>query len=351
MIKFTVYLFITTLCSGIVLAKSLKLTTPSHILEWYTFTTIISTVLAIDGVHIAVDQWLGLNNFAWLLSYLVLIAGTYVLFANLWKLFDKPVSITATIWFIAFFTGCIVIYWVHIRHTPEWPAHDYPRSFGDFAFMQLMYIGILYFALIPYGGFYAFWQLSKPEQNLPTRWRFNILFIYGLLATLSFVLKSFATSVAYVFGPILTAEWLLKLSHLCFGLTAFCWALALMPRQGFITLIAIHRYIEQLILFYDLQKLANSLGQLVPERPLNQDILQALKEEPLWKQWTLSNLEFRAKRLVVGINDSRRDFLLQEGNHKTYPKIYQLLNQIPDGVSLHESSQIYQQISRQWKGI
>ena len=124
-----------------------------------------------------------------------------------------------------------------------------------------------------------------------------------------------------------------------------------MPRQVFITLINGQRYITQLILFYELQKLANGLGQLVPARPLNQDVLQAVRGDNLWSKWSLTSLEFQAKRLIVGINDARRDFLTQENNQTTYPQLYNLVQTVPDGVSLQESSQIYQQISRQWKGM
>ena len=232
----------------------------------FTLLFAISMTLLVDDVYVAVDRLAGVNNLAWLLSY-VLVALAFYFFATASHMtvkarpyFDK--SRTPPRWirlYLVVTLGLfITIFPIGIAASPEWPAHDIPRSLADLAFMETLYLSTMVLCFTPT---LTFVRLARSEEVLPTRIRASVNLLAILLVLAVLATKSTVALLGYLDPLSSFAPHLATLAKALLGAAGLVWSLAFAPQRFFLALARPLIFWRKARSLYDLKRLQARLAR------------------------------------------------------------------------------------------
>ena len=254
-----------------------------------------SLLLLVDEVQIAVGEAVGLNNFAWYLSYLAgTLAFQQVAYLSIrqYRPMDRNTRILLSAPLLLVLIAFSVLYFGWILWTPEWPARS-PRTGADALFMLLFfgYIGII-------GAIPIVTQSITYLRNrvLIVRLRTGLRIFTALLAITCFWLKVAYTIIAYQTPGSPLAEQINQFALLSMGASAIFFSSQMASHKTFVKMVDSLQYGNKLVTLRDLHFLQSRLLSLCPP------IVWA--DSAWWEQ--LRNPDRYLYRATISILDSHK---------------------------------------------
>jgi hypothetical protein len=297
----------------------------------------------VDDIYSAVDHLTGVNNLAWLLSYLFLVPTVYSLCAAYYSnppRWSRFYSVIVAVFFV-------VIFPLGPGRVPETLDHIAPANFGELAFLGLAY-------------FYTATMLSAiptpsnlralKKQTGYHRVRTGFVLLALIVTTLNLVTKSFIYSFSFFF-PSLPSAFLhavTDLSRLWAAGIAVFWPLGLAP-NGF------YRQVLRPVEFLRKIWTCRELGAL--QAWLNRMFPPVFPDRAIWVD-LLRNPDLHIYRRVISILDRKKMLGTYLEQNRATPDnslvpaahLYQGLQDIPETAGFDEVVNICRQISRHTVG-
>lgn len=254
-----------------------------------------SLLLLVDDIQLAVGQAVGMNNFAWYLSYLAgSIAFQQVGYLSVCQY--QPVGRKTRLLFavplVLLLVAFSVLYFGWIRWTPEWPARS-PRTWEDALFM------ILFFGYAGSVGIIPVLLQSIDYRQRPAqivRMRTGLRILTALLANACFWLKVAYTIAAYRTPGSPFAEQINQLALLSMGGSAIFFSIQLASHKTFVRMVDFLQIPKKMAALGDLHFLQSRLLLLCP--PV------VWVESTWWEQ--LRNPDRYLYRAAISILDSHK---------------------------------------------
>lgn len=222
-----------------------------------------SLLLLVDEVQVAVGTVVGMNNFAWYLSYLAgSLAFQQVAYLSLrqYRPIERKIRILISIPLVLVLIAFSVLYFGWILWTPEWPARS-PRTLADALFMILFfgYIGIIgAIPILTQGIAY------RRNRKLIVRLRVGLRIVTALLSITCFWLKVAYTIIAYQTPDSLLAEQINQFALLSMGVSAIFFSSQMASHKTFVKMVNILQLGGKLVTLRDLRFLQSRLLRLCP---------------------------------------------------------------------------------------
>jgi hypothetical protein len=259
----------------------------------FLFFTAIGLTLLIWPVYLGFNQFLGLPNFGWLVTYMAFSLAIYAISSGCYIVVRQsrpPImdwSLVATLGVL------LVIYALGVVNLPEKPDHTIPETWSEMLFMQIFYVYMAAMCAMPITTFI---RLFEQEQIMPTKLRWLVAVLATLFSFVTLLIKIALTLLTFL-DPVTPA---LAVLHpmVGFGIViagVFC-LLAFLPNGGYLAAARPIEFLGKYLAFHELRVLRARLDVLCPP-VINADprAIDALR-----------NLDFHLYRTVIAILDAKK---------------------------------------------
>lgn len=305
-----IYIVFAFLCGFIFVLARTKFTHSDRKISYVPYYASLCVLFSVEPIHIALDEFIGLANFSWLLSYWCLIIGCYLAVRDNLSAWEKPPAYLRKI-AIVFTVFLTVVYVVFVRNSPEYAAHDYPRNIGDVLFMlgaygyTVLVLSIMLVRVRPYR------YMLKDEKNAIVRARVFVhdTIYYSIL--LGFGLKFVLTIILFFYPSLLYGEQLLAISRLLmiFGGNLALLSIVISPK-GLIKINHIRSYFSTWLKVIQLWLAIGRLRKTYKvESFMTMNILQAVVRPRLYEQSQLLCISEMIKEIQMQLNITRLEIL------------------------------------------
>lgn len=317
-----------------------------------------SLLLLVDDIQLAVGQAVGMNNFAWYLSYLAgSIAFQQVGYLSVRQY--RPIGRKARLLFavplVLLLIAFSVLYFGWLRWTPEWPARS-PRAWDDALFM------VLFFGYAGSAGIIPILIQSIDYRQRPAqivRLRTGLRILTALLANVCFWLKVAYTIAAYRTPGSPFAEQLNQLALLSMGASAVFFSIQLASHKTFVRMVDFLQIPKKMAALDDLHFIQSRLLRFCPpvvsvestwweqlrnpDRYLYMAVISILDSHKMLNGY-LTRLEERHETRLV-INTDSETIYWNQAEIAQARQLCQLLQSPPEG-GLEELVAFYRQVAQ-----
>jgi len=268
---------------------------PDHraVRAWlFAFTFALFGTFQVDGIFLAFDRLVGINNLAWLLSYVFMTLSIHYLY-----LLTRPmVSRWAQIYLCVTLGLATVAFALGPGTAPESADHALPVSLAETAFITLIYAHVI--VTLARGPIPVFFRAWREERVIPIRTRRLMALLATSLALAFFIIRLFVALPGFVLPGLRpmgdVADDAARLVAL--GM-ATCWPLCYAPHWFYTGVGRVIAYPRRLLAFRALRRLRDGLDELYP--------LPAPLPRPRWDE-VLRHPELHIYRTVIEILDHKR---------------------------------------------
>ncbi|MCB0032770.1 MAG: hypothetical protein KDE51_02025 [Anaerolineales bacterium] len=287
---------------------------------------ILSVLLAIDPIYYAVSNLSGISNFAWLLSYLLLIVSVYYMAKTCWEIFEASMP-NYIFWFSCLSAISLTFIFIFgIATTPNWPDHDIPRSSKDMMFMVWLYMHVSLIIILLIRQVYLARRTAVQEVNLPARHIIDFYLVAATIICSGFVLKAFVTISSYEMWFQPRSQLLLvELSRLLMTFGGIIWMVGFFsPNYVMVDLSQVTSYLTKWRQLHTLRKLERELHKFVPPATSNPVLL-------VRKSWVdeVKDPDFYLHHVLVSILDASKNLSAKKQTCEQEDRLITLLSQLP----------------------
>lgn len=301
---------------------------------WFlTLWLSIFVTFQVDAVYSAVDRLAGVNNLAWLISYLFLLPAIYTLCA---VFYDNPPRWTR-LYLIATSVALLIVFPYGPGRAPETLDHVRPANVGESLFVGLVYFYITtMLAAIPIPACARALRRQRGYERMRTTAILLALAITTIDLVIKFSIFAFLSSLPSSLTDVFHRPWALGL--------AILWPLGLAP-NGF------YRVVMQPVRFVQKIQTCRELGIL--QARLDRTFPPVIPDRASWTD-LLRNPDLYIYRRTISILDRKKmlaDQLDQGRQADELSILRQGLQSIPKTAAFDQAADHCRKLSRQMRGI
>ncbi|MBN1317204.1 MAG: hypothetical protein JXA42_17100 [Anaerolineales bacterium] len=298
-----------------------------------TFWLALFVTFQVDAVYSTVDRLTGVNNLAWLFSYLFLLPAINALCA---VFYNHPPQWTR-FYLIFSLIALVIVFPFGPGSAPETLDHVRPANIGEILFVGLVYsYVVIMLTAVPMPAC----SRALKQQRDYDRIRTIAIQMALVITTIDFVIKfsifAFLSSLPTSVTDIFHRPW-------AFGI-ATLWPLGFAPNGFYRAVLRPFRYIKKILTCWELGMLQDRLDRAFP---------LVVSNEASWAE-LLRNPDLYIYRRTISILDRRKmlsDKLAQDRPAREWSVLYRGLQNIPKTATLDETASCCQKLYKQMRVI
>ncbi|MCB9444051.1 MAG: hypothetical protein H6669_07425 [Ardenticatenaceae bacterium] len=325
-----------------------------------------AVTVQIEPIYTTTGRIFGVNNLAWLLSYCLGAAATYLTINALHgglKIKEEPVIMRRILYGTLL---VLLLIFPAIARLPNTPDHTNPTTVAEIVFMLVLY---LYGASACLSIAHTFFKLQQQDSILYSRLRWMIIVAAGIfgsgffIARIPYVIIVFLHPALALHPAVAAIQLLSRISFF----SCLVWVFFFLPTPVFQRLARPVETADKLLALRELNVVQKRVAALCP--PVAPVILNQS-----WRE-RLQNLDFHLFRAVIAILDGKKVLAdhFANGNEAMVPspipgtasrsaqltrhneqarRLYQTLDTVPDNTGYRDLVSAYRQVGRLYrKGV